>query len=687
MESSANSQTLAVAIPRPLNHLFTYRLPAELVPLAQIGRWAKVPFGRSITHAFIVELPRPAEELNQKGLSLSTLKEVIEIADGEPVFSAEILALCRWVQNYYYSSLGDVLSCAVPHSTLKKRKISPRPAKARALQPLPVHDLNIEQVAAVETLEILRRTTGAGTALLHGITGSGKTEVYMEMARRTLRDNKGVIILVPEIALTSHLHRQFEDRLGFRVGLWHSALADGQRVAQMDGLRRGEIRVLVGARSAIFAPVQNLGLIVVDEEHDPGYKQEDRVRYHARDLAVVRGKMSGSLVILGSATPSLETRERVREGRYRAAHLTQRVTGGTLPTIEVIDMKLEDRRIDIQSNLSRPAIAALEATVAAGEQAIVYLNRRGFATFLLCVDCGEVRGCPDCSVSLTLYKRKSQLCCHMCGHHEAIPVTCKKCAGYQLKAMGAGTESLEEDLQRLIPTAKIARLDRDQITSVKRLEQVLDQFRNGESNILLGTQMLVKGHDFPDVTLVLVVSADALFRWPDFRASERAYQILQQVAGRTGRGHKPGKVLIQSYDTDHAVIQVLQDQSQEEVFLDSEREMRQALNYPPFGRLAKIRVENRDRNAAVKLATEIAQVLYLRTQASLNKMAPTANLAGLEILGPSEAFLERVKGIYRWDLLLKAKDIRILQGALRVAQELGAQHKRPIITDIDPYGI
>ena len=685
MESPVNPPpvplTLAIAIPRPLHHLFTYRLPEALAPLAQIGQWVKVPFGSTVTHGFIVEPPRPAEEFAQKGLTLASLKDIIAISEGEPVFSAEILALCRWVHNYYYVPLGEVLSCAVPNSILKQSKKpppKPRTTKSRNLKPLPQHTLNQEQQTAVEQLEARRQKKGGSTSLLHGITGSGKTEVYMEIARRVLLEGKGVLILVPEIALTSHLHRQFEEKLGFKVGLWHSALSDGKRVAQINALRQGEIRALIGARSAIFAPVQNLGLIVVDEEHEPGYKQEDRVRYQARDLAVVRGKMTDSLVILGSATPSLETRERVREGRYSESHLTRRVTGGSLPSVEIFDMKTEDRRPNMQTHLARQVVTALESTLAAGEQAIIYLNRRGFAAFLLCQDCGEVKKCPDCSVSLTLYKRKALLSCHMCGHNETIPLNCTKCSGTQLKAMGAGTESLEDELPKLVPAARIARLDRDQITSVKRLEQVLDQFRHGETNVLLGTQMLVKGHDFPEVTLVVVVLADALFRWPDFRASERAFQILQQVAGRTGRGNKPGKVLIQAYDTDHQVLRVLRDPSLEPKFLETEREVRQALGYPPFGRLAKLRFESRDRNKAIQHANEIAQLLQSPARQDLPQ---------LEILGPSEAFLERVKGIYRWDLLLKAKDIRILQRAVRMAQEVSAETKRSIQTDIDPYGL
>ncbi len=687
LSHSSAPQMISVAIPRPLHGLFTYKLPAHLVPLVKVGGWVKVRFGNAATHAFIVEPPRPLSEL-PAGLSVNQLKEVLEVGDPDAVFPADVLSLCRWAHEYYCVPLGEVLNGAGSHSSLAKKKLKrgPRPIvrSSPSINPS-THVLTSEQQGAVEFLEKARQEKLGKVVLLKGVTGSGKTEIYIELAKKTLEEGKGVLILVPEIALTPQLHRRFEDGLGIPVGLWHSAISNGQRRDLLAALQSGEVKVVVGARSAVFAPVQQLGLLVVDEEHDPTYKQEDRVRYHARDLAVVRAKITNSLTILGSATPSLETQERVREKRYLMTTLDHRIASGGLPQIEIVDLRIEDKVANTQALLARRTVQKIQETIDAGGQVIVYLNRRGFASFLLCSDCGEVKGCPHCSVSLALHKKKLQLRCHLCTHHEGIPDLCHKCQSPKLRAMGAGTESLETELPKLVSGAKILRLDRDQITSATRLGVILDEFRRGEANLLLGTQMLVKGHDFPGVTLVVVVMADSLFRWPDFRAPERAVQILKQVAGRAGRGEKPGKVMIQTFNVDHPVLQVIQGQILEEDFLEGERQLRQILGYPPFGRLVRFRFENSSKEEAFNRAQEIATQLRKIFDQNISPVLQSDRT--LELLGPSEAFLEKIKGIYRWDLLLKAKNIQILQRAVSFSKSVCAQRKWQFIADIDPYGI
>lgn len=673
---SVDSLIVQIAVPRPLDVFFTYLAPIEWKDRLKKGIWAKVPFGRSTLTGFVVEEPKPFSEL-PAGLKPESLKTILEIGEPGSQIPPEVFDLCVWASKYYASPLGEVLHAASPPAAmgLKSKK------EARTLDlavPLRTESIQLtsDQADAVRGLDDLRLSPSTQkAALLHGVTGSGKTEVYIELAKRTLAEGKGVILLVPEIALTSQLHERLQAGLGEYVARWHSAMPDGVRRDQTAALLRGDVRVVVGARSAVFAPVKKLGLLIVDEEHDPTYKQEDRVRYHARDLAIVRTKSAGALAILGSATPSLETRERVREGKYHLFSLPKRIAAGGMPTIEILDLAELPRIEGIQAVIAEKTLAAIRETVAAGHQAMVFLNRRGFAAFLLCEDCQHVAECPNCSISLTVHKRTRQLRCHVCGHMEMIHDLCQKCQSLNLLPIGAGTESLEEELPKLLPDLRILRLDRDMVTSATRLEKTLESFRNGEADVLLGTQMLVKGHDFPKVTLVVVVLADALFRFPDFRAPERALQILTQVSGRAGRADLPGRVLIQTYQPDHPVLQVLLGQSTEEAFLETERELREVLHYPPFGRQARLRIESSEQSEAKSQSLELTK--------KLRESAPE----GLEILGPSEAFLERAKGIYRWDVLLKSVQITPLQNAVRNAKEYGNARKWSLLVDIDPYGV
>jgi len=662
---------VSIAVPRPLDQTFTYKLRDSLVEQIEVGSVVNVTFGKARTHAYVVDKPTLISEIKEN--IPADLKEIKEIVPGGSVFSKDVFALCKWAHDYYRYPLGEILNSAAPASAigLRSESLKARQLKTSQDRQQILRELTQEQKNALATIQ----KSTSKTVLLHGVTASGKTEIYIELTKKALSEGKGAIILVPEIALTPQLLRRFEENIGADIGLWHSALSDGLRRDIFAALKSGTLKVILGARSAIFTPVKDLGLIVVDEEHDPSYKQEERFRYNARDLAVVRGKLSNALVILGSATPSLETRERVREGKYSLAELKQRVANKALPKIDIIDLRKEEKIADIQAPLALCTVEALKKTIADGNQAMVFLNRRGFAAFLICEECGDVTECPNCSISLVVHKKKMKLRCHVCGYQKSIPRQCPICFGNRLKPMGAGTESLEEDLPRLVEGAVTLRLDRDKVTSAKRLEEVLNEFRSGKANVLLGTQMLVKGHDFPGVTLVVVVLADGLFRWPDFRASERGLQVLTQVSGRAGRGDQPGKVLIQTFNPEHEIIKVLTGTQNEEAFLNTERELRQTLSYPPFGRLARIRFEAANTIDSEKRARHVTDALK------------QIKIEQLELLGPSEAFLEKVKGVFRWDLLLRSRDIRHIQIAITRAKDICLTQKWPLLVDVDPYGV
>lgn len=676
---------IELAIPRPVEGLFTYRVPDEWVDSLRPGCWVKVPFGRGLTHAFVVDRPKRKHELGAKALPEGvTIKSIAEIGSAEPILTHDVIELARFASEYYQAPLGEVLGCAVSASLLKpikrERKAGSEPQQHEGSntsnETIEALTLSAEQAQAKTGLLALVAEQRFTTAVIEGVTGSGKTEVYTAVAREVLNRGRNVLILVPEISLTPQIQERFEMRLGMPVVLWHSAISGGLKRETAKALIEGRARAVIGARSAVFAPIQNLGLVVVDEEHDGSYKQEDRVRYHARDLAIVRAKQNQALALLGSATPSLETIAKISEQKFHSFRLTTRVQERPQPKIELVDLKTCEIAENTQTLIARETLSALQETIAANEQALVFLNRRGWASYLLCSDCGEVSECPNCSVSLTLHRPNPRLSCHMCGHTEKIPDLCPRCSSIELRAMGSGTETLEDELPKLVHGMKAIRLDRDQITSHTRLTDTLKRFRSQEFNTLLGTQMLVKGHDFPNVTLVVVMLADGLFRWPDFRAQERAYQVLHQVCGRSGRGEKPGRVLIQAFQTDNPVIQTITGKKALETFRTEELEFRKALQYPPFGRLALLRISAARNNDAKQRAEKLAQQLSASIESN-----------SIEVLGPSEAMIAKIKGEYRWDLLVKTQSVSDLHRSIQHAKWIAQSNEWPLVVDIDPSGL
>jgi primosomal protein N' (replication factor Y) (superfamily II helicase) len=511
--------------------------------------------------------------------------------------------------------------------------------------------------------------------LLYGVTGSGKTEVYLQTIETVLAQGRQALVLVPEIALTPLTVRRFLARFGSRVAVLHSGLSGGERYDAWRRVRRGDAAIVVGARSAVFAPLPRLGLVVVDEEHDPSYKQDEAPRYHGRDVAILRAKLLSIPVILGSATPSLESWERVQAGRYRLVALPQRIEARPLPRVEIVDL----RRAEGGDRLLTPRLCeGIAACLARGEQALLFLNRRGFNTLLLCEECGATIGCPHCSVSLTFHAARKRLRCHTCDFERREPERCPQCQGTHLRYLGVGTQQLEAAVTARFPRARVARLDRDTAGGWRGAERVLGALERGEVDILVGTQMIGKGHDVPNVTLVGVVSADLALNLPDFRAGERAFALLTQVAGRAGRGDRAGVALIQTYNPEHYILRAVQGQDYAALW-EAERDLRRAQGLPPFARAVLAVVSSPDAQAAEQGATVLAQELR------------SARMPGLVVHGPAPAPLYRVRSRFRWHVLVTGRKVGALhRGVAQAGRALRASPAGRGIRldlDIDPVSV
>ena len=541
----------------------------------------------------------------------------------------------------------------------------------------PVNTLNAEQKAALA--EIWRwLVAGEFTAgLLHGVTGSGKTEVYLRAIEAALSRGKSAIALVPEIALTLWVGRLVRARFGDSVAILHSALPDVERAREWWRVRHGEVRVVVGTRSAIFAPLENLGLIIVDEEQESSYKQEEVPRYHGRDTAVYRARLEGAVALLGSATPSLETFHNARADKYRLLTLSSRVENRPLAEVRIVDLREEFRREHRASPVSESLHAAIALRLEEGTQAMVLINRRGYSWSMLCRGCGSVVQCQNCSIALTYHKNRQRLECHYCGYWLRPPRQCPKCRAEYMYFVGDGAERVEEYLREQFPKARIARLDRDTVRTKREYQQVLGAFAKGEIDVLVGTQMVAKGHDFQRVTLVGVVSADLALGRPDFRAAERTFQLLTQVAGRAGRGELSGEVLVETYYPEHYAIQYAVKQDYVS-FFEKEAHFRRVLHYPPFTALATVLVRDRKVESAIKWSRALAGYF-----ASFEER-------GVKILGPATAPLARLRKEYRFQFVLKSPHRAVLSQALAGCLDFCAANEIPstaVIVDVDPTSL
>jgi primosomal protein N' (replication factor Y) len=542
--------------------------------------------------------------------------------------------------------------------------------------------LNNQQLKALKKINSAIDSGKHKTFLLHGVTGSGKTEIYLQAIDHCLKKGKQAIVLVPEISLTPMMIERFKGRFGDMVAVFHSRLSEGERFDEWRMIKSGQVKVVVGARSAVFAPFGNLGLIIIDEEHETTYKQEDTPKYHARDVAVVRAKLCRSVVILGSATPSLESYARAKAGNYDLLTLNDRVCERPMPVVEVIDLR-EEIQAGHSSIFSRSLINKVQEALKKKEQVILFLNRRGYSTFVVCRECGLVMKCPKCSISLTLHARENELRCHYCNFSRQAPVNCPKCSSKSIRHFGIGTQRVEAEAQKWFPDANIARMDMDTTTRKGSHEKILNTFKLGEADILIGTQMIAKGHDFPGVTLVGVITADTALNLPDFRAAERTFQLMTQVAGRAGRGGTPGEVIVQTYNPEHFSILSAQTHDYRQ-FYAQEMNTREVLGYPPYCSLVRIVVLGMDENNVIRGAEILAE--------NLRQAVAVQNL-GVEqpLLGPAPAPVNKLKNRYRWQICIRGTPGRLIRNVISAALEKAEKDRYlanlGISIDVDPVGM
>ncbi|MBW1719685.1 MAG: primosomal protein N' [Deltaproteobacteria bacterium] len=703
LNSPGCNQLIDVAVPLPIYTALTYILSGHTLPPPK-GARVLVPVGRRNMVGVAWRIPA------EKPPSVN-LKRVKRILDQGPLLPESLISFLEWTSSYYFYPIGQVIAEALPPGLLSARnrriaQINGGLPKSRGCRPkfpswsteIPLQ-LTQEQEIVLNAICDALATRSYHPILVHGVTGSGKTEVYLQAAKQCIRQNRSVLILVPEIAMTTQAVGWFISRFGEEVTVLHSGLTEAQRRDQWFRIKKGESRIVIGTRSAIFAPLSDIGLIVVDEEHDPSYKQSEKFRYQARDMALLRGRMSDATVILGSATPSVSSFKNAISGKYQLITMEKRVAERSLPGVVVVDRRKKEKKDQhhkLKSArpgwLSEELKEATRDTLERGEQVLLFLNRRGFATYVFCPDCGHVFRCPHCEVTLTWHRgdkrtnseKDGVLRCHYCGMESAALPVCPQCMGQAVKALGYGTEKIATDLEEIFPGARIARLDRDTVRARRHMEEVVLDFRKGHLDILVGTQMITKGHDFPGLTLVGVLCADLSLNFPEYHATERTFQLLSQVAGRAGRGERPGRVIIQTWLPDHYVLDCATTHDFN-AFYEKESKLRKALGYPPFGRLINLRFSGRKKAQICDTTGNVA-----RLAKKLAKGIKSTGGSQVEVLGPAPAPRAKIKDRYRWQILLKSSslaDLRALcTGLLSRKADMVPSSVRMEV-DVDPYSL
>ncbi|MDD5449002.1 MAG: primosomal protein N' [Candidatus Omnitrophica bacterium] len=663
-----------IVVGLPIDKAFHYTVPNSLETKIAVGKRVWVPFGKKRLVGYVVGLI--TDELkSSREAGPYQIKDIEDVIDEIPVLDEAMLGLTAWMSGYYFCSRGEAIENTLPLALRKgKTKMIPRQGTTeRSYDKSFDLDLTSQQRKALtpilEDLDKRRHEI----YLLFGITASGKTELYLQAINRALKHGMSSIVLVPEISLTPQATERFKSRFGDKVSVIHSRLSAGVRFSEWQKTAQGQCRVVIGPRSAIFAPVKNLGLVIIDEEHETSYKQEDSPRYHAREVAIKRAELTNSTVILGSATPSLEAYHAAKTGRYRLICLTERILKRELPKVKIVDMRKELAKRKRLAVFSFPLEEAISRSLSGKRQIMLFLNRRGFSTHLDCKKCGYVCECQKCKSVLVYHSDAGKLVCHYCNRKVDVPRICPSCKGAYIKFSGSGTQKVESELHRLFPSARIARMDTDATSKKGSHERILDAFKEGKIDILVGTQMIAKGLDFPQVSLVGVISADTSLNLPDFRASERTFDLLTQVAGRAGRGEAPAEVIIQSYAPDNYAV-VAASRHDYEAFYEKEVPTRRFLGFPPYNRLIKFTFRAGKEEKAKKAASDFA--------------ARIRGIKVFKVLGPVPSPLIKVRGSYRWNVFLKFRTDKDFSLQLRpLVAEFKKGRGAYMTVDVDPINM
>lgn len=669
-------QTVIVAVDARLSENLSYLQNPEFN--VRRGDIVMVPLGSRSVSGVVVDTVAEIPDF--------AMKPIASLNSDLPALTETHLKWLEWISEYYFYPLGQVVQlCFPPLEKAKSIRKSSRPSVVPVVERKIQHALNTEQQACVD---VIYNTKGFSTHLVHGVTGSGKTEVYLELFEKTLKEGRRGLFLLPEISLTPQLIHRFSERFGDQIAVLHSQLTDRERTTQWWDIAEGRKNILIGARSAIFCPIDNLGLIVVDEEHESSFKQDETLKYNGRDCAIMLGHFHSCPVILGSATPSLESWKNALDKKFVLHRIKNRVNNRPLPDIDVVDMRLEkdvDKPSPEKPNwLSQRLYIEMKNSLENKTQVALLLNRRGVAQSVFCPDCGHTTECPNCDISLTLHANV-HLICHYCDYHQNFKPKCPDCKVGELVNLGLGTEKVESELRRLFPDKVIARADRDEITSRIEMEELIKKMEASEIDILIGTQMIAKGLDFSNLKLVGLLLADVSFNLPDFRAAEKSFQLITQMSGRSGRHVKdnesPGKVIIQTYNTEHESI--LFSKHHDYVgFVEAELKNRNQLNYPPFHKLTSIRIQSMD----LGKVKDTAELLTMRAQKLMEKFSVFQDI---EVLGPAAAPIAKLRNQFRYHLLLKGAQHKTLNQFIRkiIGNSKWVPNQTKVIVDIDPLNL